>query len=167
MRTGGGYSRRSTSLNPVCPPQSGEITISLSEKQVMMTLCIFTSISLHSVYVLATEGTSVRRLRLDLDPAKEAGTVKRQASSVASSRPLPSPTKSHISTTTAYPPYRNAMMDYEAISSPYELFHRCVWSLQTSGYVCRVRGRFDICLPILSPHGALRFKTCHQNVHRP
>ena len=95
--------------------------------------------------MLATEGTSVRRLRLDLDPAKEAGTVKRQASSVASSRPLPS-TKSHISTTTAYPPYRNAMMDYEAISSPYELIHRCVWSLQTSAYVCRVRGRFDTLL---------------------
>ena len=131
VRTGGGYSRSSTSLNPVCPPQSGKITTSLSEKQVMMTLCIFTIISLHSVYVLATEGTSVRRLRLD--PAKEAGKTAGIIIPPAAFSYQVSYQHNNC------PLYQNAMMDYEAISSPYELIHRCVWSFQTSGYVCRVR----------------------------
>ena len=48
----------------------------------MMTLCISTLISLHSVYVLATEGASVRRLKLD--PGKEAGKTARYPPAAAS-----------------------------------------------------------------------------------
>ena len=93
LKGGGGYAKCSTSLSPAHRPQSSDNTKTFSRKLVMMTLCISMLISLHSVYVLASEGASVRRLKLD--PGKEAG---KTAGVIL--LPLPSPSNFHFQHTT-------------------------------------------------------------------